>query len=225
MTQPVAVLVDGDNLNAKHANAILSAARKHGPPTVIRAYLDAQRNDAWHDAPAFRVIHAGTGKNAADLLLALDAMELLLTNRITNFVIASSDGDFIHLAQRLREHQAKVITVGEAKAPTAFRASGHQFVELGPRPAMKLVAPAAKTPADLDVKIRAMIAIHSTGGKGMRMTDLAREMHHKHGVRISTYPEKTWRAYLLARPDLYDLDPRGPDAMARFRPEGFATVA
>ena len=225
MCDPVAVLVDGDNLNAKHAGAILATARKHGTPTVIRAYLDAQRNDAWHDAPAFRVIHAGTGKNAADLLLALDAIELLLTQSIKSFVIASSDGDFAHLAQRLREHQAKVITVGEAKAPAAFRASGHHFVELGPRPPVTLVSPAANPPADLDLKIRSMIAAHSTGGKGMRMTDLAREMHRQHGVKISSYPEKTWRAYLLARPALFDLDPRGPEAMARFRPEGFAAVA
>ncbi len=225
MREPMAVLVDGDNLNAKHAGTILAIARKHGTPTVIRTYLDAQRNDAWHEAPAFRVIHAGTGKNAADLLLALDAMEILLTQHIKSFVIASSDGDFAHLAQRLREHQAKVITAGEAKAPAPFRASGHHFVELGPRPAVQLVEPDAKSPADLDVKIRTMIAIHSTGGKGMRMTDLAREMHRQHGVKISSYPEKTWRAYLLARPALYDLDPRGPEAMARFRPEGFAAVA
>ena len=225
MSEAVAVLVDGDNLNAKHAGAILAIARKHGAPTVIRTYLDAQRNDAWHDAPAFRVIHAGTGKNAADLLLALDAMELLLTDRITSFVIASSDGDFAHLAQRLREHQAKVITTGEAKAPAPFRASGHHFVELGPRPAVKLVEPAEKNPCDLDRKIRALIAANSVQGRGMSIMDLGRRMHVQHGIAIRTHPEKTWRAYLEARPALYDLDPRGPEAMARFRPEGFAAAA
>ena len=225
MTQPVAVLVDGDNLNAKHATAILSVAAKHGTPTVIRAYLDAQRNDAWHDAAGFRLIHAGTGKNAADILLALDAMELFLRGGINTFVIASSDGDFAHLAQRLREHQAKVIAIGEAKAPASFRASGTQFVEIGPRPPMQVVKDTQNSSGDLDTKIRAMIAAHSSGGKGMRIMDLAREMHRQHGIKISSYPEKTWRAYLLARPALFELDPRGPEAMARFLPQGFAAVA
>jgi hypothetical protein len=50
-------------------------------------------------------------------------------------------------------------------------------------------------------------------------------MHVQHGIRISTFPEKTWRSYLQARPALFDLDPRGPEAMVRFRPEGFAQVA
>jgi len=59
----------------------------------------------------------------------------------------------------------------------------------------------------------------------MRIMDLARNMHIQHGVKISTYPEKTWRAYLAARPDLYELDPRGPEAMVRFLPQGFAAVA
>ena len=48
-------------------------------------------------------MHAGTGKNASDLLLALDAVELALRGDVDHFVIASSDGDFSHLALRLRE--------------------------------------------------------------------------------------------------------------------------
>ena len=73
MTQPVAVLVDGDNISGKNAAAILGIAMKHGDPVVVRAYLDAQRASDWHGAIGYRLVHAGSGKNASDILLAIDA--------------------------------------------------------------------------------------------------------------------------------------------------------
>lgn len=225
MNQPVAVLVDGDNISGKNAAAILGIAMKHGDPIVVRAYLDAQRASDWHSAIGYRLIHAGSGKNAADILLAIDAMDLVHSRNAMRFIIATSDGDFTHLAVRLREHGAKVIGIGEAKAPHMFRASCTSFVELAAKPTVKLVTVTPTGIADLDLKIRAMIAQHSKKGAGMRIAELAPKMHVAHGIKISTLPERTWRSYLTARPTLYDVDPRGPEAMVRFRPEGFAAAA
>jgi hypothetical protein len=171
------------------------------------------------------MLHAGAGKNATDILLALDAIDLVLSKNMRGFVIASSDGDFTNLATRLREHGATVIGIGEAKEPSAFRACCSEFVEMGmTRPICVLPKPATNTTA-LDLKIRAMIAAHSKKGAGMRIAELAPKMHSQYGVQISTYSERSWRAYLVARPQLYELDPRGPEAMVRFRPEGFTHAA
>lgn len=171
------------------------------------------------------MIHAGTGKNAADLLLAIDAVEVALSGRAEAFVIASSDGDFSHLAHRLRAFGAEVTGVGEAKAPRGFRAACTEFVELGAGAAIQLVPKSDGCPTDLDQKIRAMIATHSKNGAGIKIADLSPKMHAMHGTRISTFPEKSWRAYLSARPLLYELDPRGPEAKVRFRSQGFVRVA
>jgi hypothetical protein len=225
MAQPVSVLVDGDNISGKHAGKILSVAAQHGEPTLVRVYADAQRTSDWHGAIGYRMLHSGTGKNAADILLALDALELLLSKNMRCFVIASSDGDFTHLATRLREHGAKVIGIGEGKAPGAFRACCSDFVEIGTPLPVRLVSEPPTTVTALDQKIRSMIAVHSKKGMGIHIAELGPKMHIQHGIRISTYPERTWRAYLAARPSLYELDPRGPEAMVRFRPEGFADAA
>lgn len=225
MTHLVSVLVDGDNISGKHAEQILSTASQHGEPAVVRVYADARRSSDWHDAIGYRLQHAGKGKNASDLLLALDAMELLLSKNMRHFVIASSDGDFSHLATRLREHGAKVVGIGEKKAPCFFRACCTSFVEIGTATALRLVPKSDPVAAELDRNIRAMIAAHSKNGSGMRMAELGPKMHSQYGVRISTYPERSWRAYLVARSSLYDLDPRGPEAKVRFRPEGFVCVA
>jgi len=217
MTQPVAVLVDGDN--------ILGIAMKHGDPVVVRAYLDAQRGSDWHGAIGYRLMHAGSGKNAADLLLAIDAMDLCHARTATRFIIATSDGDFTHLAVRLRELGAKVIGVGEAKAPHMFRASCSSFVELGTKSTVKLVPKVPTGVADMDLKIRAIIAEYSNKVAGMPIAALAREMFVRHQIKISTLPEKNWRSYLTARPALFDVDPRGSEAKVRFRPKGFVAAA
>ncbi len=52
-------------------------------------------------------------KNAADILMAVDAMELAFTRDfISTFVIVSGDSDFTPLVNRLRELNKKVIGVG-----------------------------------------------------------------------------------------------------------------
>lgn len=225
MAQPVAVLVDGDNISGKNAGAILGIAMKHGDAMVVRVYLDAQRASEWHDAIGYRLLHAGTGKNATDILLAIDAVELVYTRTVKSFIIATSDGDFTHLAVRLRELGASVVGVGEAKAPRAFRASCTSFVELGAEPTVKLVPRAPTGVSDLDIKIRNMIATHSKKGMGIRIAELAPKMYVQHGIKISALPEKSWRNYLAARPNLFDLDARGPSAMVRYRPAGFTKAA
>jgi hypothetical protein len=225
MTSRLAVLVDGDNISGSHGARILRIAEQHGNPTVARVYANAQRPSEWHEACGYRMIHAGTGKNASDVLLAIDAVELALSSGVNTFVIASSDGDFTHLAQRLREYGATVTGVGEAKAPTCFRGACSSFVLIDPTPTMNLVTKPHADVTELDLKIRAVISANSKKGAGVRIAVLGPSMHSEHGTRISTYPERTWRAYLAARPNLYDLDPRGPEAMVRFKPEGFSISA
>lgn len=105
-----------------------------------------------------------------------------------------------------------------------FQCACSSFVVIDSMPAEA----AAKSPpkaAPLDLLIRAMIAAHSRNGTGMRLAALGPGMHAQHGTRISTYPERNWRTYLAARPELYDLDPRGPDAMVRFKPTGFVNAS
>lgn len=219
-TRRIAVMVDGDNISAKHSPRILSEARALGRPDIVRVYAAVDRHSDWLAVTGYRLLHAGSGKNAADLLLCIDAMELALTGEVEAFIIATSDGDFTHLAQRLRERGLDVIGLGEDKAPEGFRASCTEFRPLANGTAPK-AGPATHVSA-FDKKIRDMIAHHSKNGCGMRIADLSPRMYAEHGTRISAHPERNWRTYLSARPKLYDIDPRGPDAMVRFRPEGFS---
>lgn len=228
MTHRIALLVDGDNISATHACQIRQIAATAGRVDIARVYGNAQTARGWPAADGFRFLHAGTGKNATDLLLTIDAMELALTAGIEGFVLVTSDGDFTHLAQRLREHGLTVDGIGETKAPRAFQAACsifHQLEPAAPRSAPKLalvVTGATATPPqaalpDLCHKVREIIRETGTGKDGMKIADLNAAIRAVHPVNISKQPEKTWRRYLLARPNLFDVDDPGPNARVRLR--------
>ncbi|MEL7133888.1 MAG: NYN domain-containing protein, partial [Pseudomonadota bacterium] len=69
-----------------------------------------------------------TGKNASDIGLVIDAMDILHGRRFDGFVIVSSDSDFTALANRLREDGLTVIGIGESKAPEALRNVCNRFI-------------------------------------------------------------------------------------------------
>ena len=69
-----------------------------------------------------------TGKNASDIGLVIDAMDILHTGRFDGFVLVSSDSDFTALANRVREQGMDVIGVGEAKTPESLRNVCNRFI-------------------------------------------------------------------------------------------------
>lgn len=142
-TPRVALLVDGENISATFATSLLIEARKLGDPAIRRVYGKAEHIATW-DAEGFRLMPTRPGKNAADLLLSIEAMTLALRDKITTFAIASSDGDFVYLATQLREGGATVLGLGEDKAPTAFRSACSRFLILKPRADATTKWPATK---------------------------------------------------------------------------------
>lgn len=131
-----AVLIDADNIPAKHAGAILKEITSFGEPALRRVYGDwsSGRLNAWTKAVrelglvAHQESANTVGKNASDIGLVIDAMDILHTGRFDGFVLVSSDSDFTALANRVREQGMDVIGVGEAKAPESLRNVCNRFV-------------------------------------------------------------------------------------------------
>lgn len=69
-----------------------------------------------------------TGKNASDITLVIDAMDLLHSGRFDGFCLVSSDSDFTRLASRIREQGVDVFGFGEQKTPESFRQACNRFV-------------------------------------------------------------------------------------------------
>ena len=131
-----AVLIDADNIPARHAAPILKEIASIGEPALRRVYGDwsAERLRPWseHVRALGLVAHQETantkGKNASDIGLVIDAMDILHSGRFDGFVIVSSDSDFTALANRIREQGLDVIGIGEAKAPESLRNVCNRFI-------------------------------------------------------------------------------------------------
>lgn len=124
----VALLVDGENLSVEVAGFRIITAAKSGVLCVKRVFGAVTRLGGWTSAPGFRVVHVPPKKDAADLALSLDALELALTRQVDAIVIATSDRDMALVALRLAEIGVPVTGIGEAKAPDEFRKACRRFV-------------------------------------------------------------------------------------------------
>lgn len=131
----IAVLIDADNASPRHANALFAEIAKLGEAIVRRVYGDfgSQGLKGWNDQlPKHALVPVQTvsytkGKNASDISLVIDAMDLMHQKLYDAFCIVSSDSDFTRLAQRLRESGAEVYGFGEKKTPDSFRQSCRRF--------------------------------------------------------------------------------------------------
>ena len=135
-TKSLAVLIDADNTSAKHAQPIFDEIVKLGEANVRRIYGDfsAGRLSGWDGAIKSLAIlqhqqrSNSKGKNASDIALVIDAMDLMYKRTLDGVVLVSSDSDFTRLAQRLREEGLEVYGFGERKAVEAFRNACNRFI-------------------------------------------------------------------------------------------------
>lgn len=132
----LAVLIDADNVSAKIADGLFEEIAKIGEASVRRIYGDFSnaRSKAWADTLSRHAIIPQqqfaytTGKNASDITLVIDAMDLLHSGRFDGFCLVSSDSDFTRLAARIREQGVDVFGFGERKTPESFRQACRRFV-------------------------------------------------------------------------------------------------
>lgn len=132
----LAVLIDADNASAKIADGLFEEIAKIGEASVRRIYGDFSnaRLKGWADVLSKHAIipHQQfaytTGKNASDITLVIDAMDLLHSGRFDGFCLVSSDSDFTRLAARIREQGTDVYGFGEQKTPESFRQACRRFI-------------------------------------------------------------------------------------------------
>ena len=135
-SRSLAVLIDADNTSPRYAHAIFEEIVTLGEANVRRIYGDfsEKRLIGWNEAIKSLAIlqhqqrSNTTGKNASDIALVIDAMDLMFKGTLDGFCLVSSDSDFTRLAQRLREEGMVVYGFGEEKTPEAFRNACNRFI-------------------------------------------------------------------------------------------------
>ena len=150
-----AVLIDADNTSSRIVDGLFEEIARFGEASVRRIYGDfsSPRLKSWtevlqkHAIDPYQQFAYTSGKNASDIALVIDAMDLLHSGRFDGFCLVSSDSDFTRLASRLREEGADVYGFGAQKTPESFRQACRRFIytenlvpEFGGTPSRRAVA-------------------------------------------------------------------------------------
>ena len=155
----IAILIDADNISHALVGDIFRTACAIGEPIIRRAYgmvncfssqggwSQAQREYGIVARPQVSNV---SGKNVADIALAVDAMEILYKSQCQDICIVSNDSDFTAVAAKIREGGKLVHGIGGPKTPESFRVACTSFHELpmvAKTPAKrKVAAQSAKCP-------------------------------------------------------------------------------
>ncbi|WP_313344464.1 NYN domain-containing protein [Stenotrophomonas sp.] len=141
MTEPekrIALLIDADNAPSSKIDVVLAEVARYGVANVRRAYGNwkSPRLKGWESvlhAYAIRPIQQfaySRGKNASDMAMVIDAMDMLYARNLDGFAIVSSDADFTPLVMRLLTDGVKVYGFGEKKTPEPFVNACSKFTYL-----------------------------------------------------------------------------------------------
>ena len=133
--ESVALLIDADNAQASKIESVLKDVSAYGRIVIKRAYGNWSKPHlgSWESKikrfaiSAIQQFDFATGKNASDMALTIDAMELLHTEKYDCFVLVSSDSDFTSLAIKLHESGVYVVGYGNKTTVESFRNACDEF--------------------------------------------------------------------------------------------------
>ena len=148
----LAVLIDAENLGqVSYVPKIMETiAGELGLAALKRAYGDFTntRLKNWKKALAahaiqpFQQFAIVTAKNATDIALVIDCLDLLYSKRFDGFCLVTSDSDFSRLAIRIREDGIPIYGFGKGDAKPELIAAFDRFFDV------ETLGKKAKAPAE-----------------------------------------------------------------------------
>ena len=134
----IALLIDADNTTPEGIDPVLTVMAELGQVNIRRAYGNfAKDNLARWDKITNKFgirpqqqFDVTRGKNATDMAMTIDAIDLLYQGKVDGFGLMTSDSDFTPLVTRLRQDGIIVYGFGEAKTPQAFKSVCTRFIDI-----------------------------------------------------------------------------------------------
>jgi len=132
----IALFIDCDNISHKAIEGIINELSKYGIVNIRQAYGNWTKDNLknWEDKllefaiKPIQQFDYSRNKNATDILMTIEAIDLLHTKDIDAFAFATSDSDFTPVVMRVQAEGIKVFGFGEKKTPKPFMAACSQFI-------------------------------------------------------------------------------------------------
>ncbi|MDG2005217.1 MAG: NYN domain-containing protein, partial [Novosphingobium sp.] len=138
----IALLIDADNASPNDLEVSLTILGDLGTVNIRRVYGNWSKAGlkGWskiihrHAIEPQQQFDITKGKNATDMRMTIDAMDLLYGGHVDGFGIMTSDSDFMPIAMRIRQNGIPVYGFGTARTPEGFRESCTRFIDLSALP-------------------------------------------------------------------------------------------
>jgi uncharacterized protein (TIGR00288 family) len=132
----IALFIDSDNISHRALEGIINELSKYGVVNIRQAYGNWTKDNLknWEEKllefaiKPIQQFDYSKNKNATDILMTIDAIDLLHTKQIDAFAFATSDSDFTPVVMRVQAEGIKVYGFGEKKTPKPFMAACSQFI-------------------------------------------------------------------------------------------------
>ena len=132
----IALFIDCDNISHRSIEGIINELSKYGVVNIRQAYGNWTKDNLknWEEKllefaiKPIQQFDYSKNKNATDILMTIDAIDLLHTKDIDAFAFATSDSDFTPVVMRVQAEGIKVFGFGEKKTPKPFMAACSQFI-------------------------------------------------------------------------------------------------
>jgi len=132
----IALFIDCDNISHKAIEGIINELSKYGVVNIRQAYGNWTKDNLknWEEKllefaiKPIQQFDYSRNKNATDILMTIEAIDLLHTKDIDAFAFATSDSDFTPVVMRVQAEGIKVFGFGEKKTPKPFMAACSQFI-------------------------------------------------------------------------------------------------
>ncbi len=150
----IALFIDCDNISHRSIEGIINELSKYGIVNIRQAYGNWTKDNLknWEDKllefaiKPIQQFDYSKNKNATDILMTIDAIDLLHTKDIDAFAFATSDSDFTPVVMRVQAEGIRVYGFGEKKTPKPFMAACSQFIFTE-----KLMTNSTHNPENVDV--------------------------------------------------------------------------
>jgi uncharacterized protein (TIGR00288 family) len=134
--QNISILIDSDNVSPKYAEDIFNDIAKYGTVNIRRAYGNWKDKKliGWekllqeYNIQPIQQFAYTQGKNATDIAMIIDIMDLLYTKDLKGVALVTSDSDFTPIVTRILANGLTVYGYGEEKTPSAFTNACSQFI-------------------------------------------------------------------------------------------------
>ncbi len=138
LKQKIALFIDADNAPASKFEDVLSEVAKYGVVTIRKAYGNWKSPTLrpWEELlheyaiQPIQQYDLTKGKNASDIALVIDAMDVMYTKDIDVMCFISSDCDFTPMVTRAIAEGKVVLGFGERKTPSPFVNACSKFLFL-----------------------------------------------------------------------------------------------